>query len=823
MIKEPARSIPRAAFQTLLAKVATAGFGLLTSIVISRVLGPEGRGAYILPVAVAGFGVALGHLGLEHAFIHLKSRGRATLQQMLFHSSILAFASGAIAAVGCVIGAWTTPTLFRDIPLAHVALAAAAIPFSIHLLYLNSLLILAHALPAANAVLVAGGAVQFAAAAVMAASNRLTVRAVLIIYAATVVLSWAIAAWACLRKIGIDRRFSRPFFLSLLDVGRRVHPGMILGFLHLRVDLFVLKRLTDLAKVGHYSLAAILAETLWMVTDALALATLPHQTAAAPHEAGRLTLKATRVSLFLGLLLATGLALAALPIVIGLYGEPFRPAILPLWMLLPGVAAMTLQRPCKAYLLRLDRPGRISAVLAGEVALNVLLNLALIPVWEAAGAAAASTVSYLFGSALLMAWVLRDTGAGWREALVVRPEDFRPLASFLPWRRRIQDKPLRVLHCITLFRPVVGGAERQAERLARAIRAKGIDMRIVTQSLPGCPSFEIIDGIPVYRSIRTFGRGPLYGLTYLASLVLFLLRHRRHFDILQTTYLYLDVAAAVFVQPLVKRPLVACPITAGPDGDLAHFKREPMRSVLLAAFKRADAYVYLNEAVKSELLSHGFVEERFVSIGNGVETDLFSPPNPAEKERIRKALGLPSEGMLLLFVGRLHPVKRLEILIDAFGLLRPNHPDLHLALAGDGPCRKALEARVQARGIASGVTFLGSSSRVNDVLKTGDLFALPSRAEGMSCALLEAMATGLACVATRIPGNAALIQEGVNGLMVPPDDVEALAEAIDSLLRDPARARELGLAARRTAVAYDINRIADCFLDLYRRLNEGKR
>jgi glycosyltransferase involved in cell wall biosynthesis len=111
---------------------------------------------------------------------------------------------------------------------------------------------------------------------------------------------------------------------------------------------------------------------------------------------------------------------------------------------------------------------------------------------------------------------------------------------------------------------------------------------------------------------------------------------------------------------------------------------------------------------------------------------------------------------------------------------------------------------------------------VDDVLvylQAADLFVLPSRAEGLSNALLEAMAAGLPVVATRVGGTADVIISGENGLLVPPEDASALAEALTSLFQNTARKEELGCAARRTVeTRYAISSVAACYLELYQRL-----
>lgn len=165
----------------------------------------------------------------------------------------------------------------------------------------------------------------------------------------------------------------------------------------------------------------------------------------------------------------------------------------------------------------------------------------------------------------------------------------------------------------------------------------------------------------------------------------------------------------------------------------------------------------------------------------------------------RSALGLPVQGKMIFWAGRLDPVKGLGILIDAVTML--NDPLVHLVLAGDGPLRSSLQAQVDAANLTSRVHFLGPRHDVPSLLKACDVFAFPSRTEGLPNALLEAMAAGCAIVATEVSGNKDLITHDRTGLLVPYGDPVSLSRAIRTLLVDVSLARRLGGQAASVASA----------------------
>ena len=181
----------------------------------------------------------------------------------------------------------------------------------------------------------------------------------------------------------------------------------------------------------------------------------------------------------------------------------------------------------------------------------------------------------------------------------------------------------------------------------------------------------------------------------------------------------------------------------------------------------------------------------------GVDPELFEPVEHV------------STGARLLYVGRLARVKGLPILLRAIASMKERQLAVHLTLVGDGPERTALESLAQELRISEQLTFTGSQSEaeVRRWLARSDVFVLPSFAEGLPVVLMEAMASSLPVVATRIAGVSELVVDGRNGFLVPPSDVAALARRIEELIPDAALRQEMGRAGRRkVAEEFDVKR-----------------
>ena len=226
-----------------------------------------------------------------------------------------------------------------------------------------------------------------------------------------------------------------------------------------------------------------------------------------------------------------------------------------------------------------------------------------------------------------------------------------------------------------------------------------------------------------------------------------------------------------------------------------------------------DLAEYLHDAI-------GVPVGRIVQIYNGVDTDRF---RPASVRRIPPGDRAGERRFVVGTVGRLQPVKDQVSLVRAFALALRMAPDVlrdaRLRIVGDGPLRNDLECAIASESLTGCVDLLGARDDVDVLLREMDLFALPSIAEGISNTLLEAMATGLPAVATRVGGNADLVQDGVTGAMVAPRDPVALAQLIVAYAADEERRAREGTAARaRAERVFGIDAMVKNYMTLYDRL-----
>jgi len=208
-------------------------------------------------------------------------------------------------------------------------------------------------------------------------------------------------------------------------------------------------------------------------------------------------------------------------------------------------------------------------------------------------------------------------------------------------------------------------------------------------------------------------------------------------------------------------------------------------------------------------------------IHSGVDLQQFSK-GAKQHTRKREELGIPSDSLVIGYVGWLIPIKGVTYLVSAMAKVAEKYPKSLLVLVGKGDDKGEeeikLKEQVERAGLESKVRFLGWRSDVDEIMGCCDIFVLPSLNEGMGRVLVEAMAAGLPIVASRVGGIPDLVEDGKNGLLVPPADASALESAISDLLADKKNRKRMGKAGKKMCRPYSAEAMVEQIDDLYRDL-----
>lgn len=352
-----------------------------------------------------------------------------------------------------------------------------------------------------------------------------------------------------------------------------------------------------------------------------------------------------------------------------------------------------------------------------------------------------------------------------------------------------------------------GGLERVVIDLVRAQAAAGHDCQVVCLFEAGSLAPELLS-----HGIRVIACGKRDGADLRAILRLRRALTSQRTEVLHshngTPHYYARVAAL----GLGLRRVVN---TRHGMGDSSPASRREW--LFRQSMRWTDAAVAVSAAAGRRLTDTGLVPAHKLHVlPNGIHAGDFRQRDPQLRAQLAASLGLAPDTQLVGFVGRLNWAKDLGTMVDAFARVHAQRKDVALVLAGEGSERGAVEAAIAQAGIGDRVFLLGDRNDIPQLLPAFSMFAMSSISEGYSIALLEACACALPIVATRVGGNAEIVADGVNGLVVPPRDPEALAAAMVSLLDDPQRAADMGHAGRAWLLANSTFEVmASRYLDVY--------
>ncbi|MGZ3430323.1 MAG: glycosyltransferase family 4 protein [Isosphaeraceae bacterium] len=387
--------------------------------------------------------------------------------------------------------------------------------------------------------------------------------------------------------------------------------------------------------------------------------------------------------------------------------------------------------------------------------------------------------------------------------------------------------PLKLALVTRRYPPLIGGAEKVLSYLAEALAREGAEVTVLTSRAPGMkdlPRHEQ-DPIPGARG-RGCGRLTVVRLAtsrlrfvgtwlYMRNLARWFAAHP--VDLAYVSMLKHDAYVAVEAGQRQDFPVVLRPEGAGATGDLAWQAWGSFGRKIGNRCKQADAFVAISREIARELSEGGYEPARIHALPNGV-------PVPESAWQRRPGWRTAPRAV---FVGRLAPEKGLKTLIDAWPAVRTAHPGARLTLIGEGPERPALVVQARSLGLTLGpdqaVEIPGAVADVTAALRDADLFVLPSKEEGMSIALLEAMALGIPLVASSIPGNRRLVSDFKHGRLAPPEDPQALARAIMEQWENFDRAFHMSRAARsRVMQEFSITAVARKHLALFEKILEQR-
>jgi len=381
----------------------------------------------------------------------------------------------------------------------------------------------------------------------------------------------------------------------------------------------------------------------------------------------------------------------------------------------------------------------------------------------------------------------------------------------------VNNKPLSVAMILQNFHPYIGGAEKQALSLSRALKARGVNVKVVTQRRAGAPDHDAVDGILV-RRLPGRGRGLLSSLVFMTFLLVYLLRFGRAYDVFHVHLASSHALAAGLAGRLLRKRVFVKLSGTAMTGQIGLSEKNILGRLKLKALAwLSPILIAVNSEQIEELQRPGLSRAPVVLLPNGVDTAAFFPVAPEEKDRLKIEWGW--KGPVFLYTGRFSPDKPHPDILRVFltGWARAVRPGAaRFYLVGEGPERENILGLIKELDLEDSVFVWEARPDVSRLYQAADVFVLPTISEGLSNALLEAMASGLPVLATAAPGNADIVKEGINGFLFNPKESVDAARCLSAVLNHAVSLNPMGAHARKTAEAYSLDAAADKYVRLYR-------
>jgi len=379
---------------------------------------------------------------------------------------------------------------------------------------------------------------------------------------------------------------------------------------------------------------------------------------------------------------------------------------------------------------------------------------------------------------------------------------------------------MKILMIIDRYIPIWGGAENQLKQLIPHLRHLDCDIKILTRRWhQDMKKLEIIDATPVYR-LGIPGTNIFSTISYVLGLFIYSIRNRKGIDVIHSHgAAALGAVGTVIGSVIGKRNITKIASST----KIPKLQKSLFGKLVLSFFKKSSAIICMTDEILDELKAINVATAKIKRISNAVDVNRFKPGNQETRSTFRKERGWDEETPIILFSSRLIIGKGLDILVKAWPDVIKSFPDAKLIILGSGTnqidsVEEEIKEQISSNNIEN-IHFEGDVTNPEVYLGISDIFVFPSRHEGISNALLEAMASGLCCIASAIGGNQTVMEDGKDGILFKMDNPESLSNAIIKQLHNPEERLRLGKNARnKVAGKYSFETISNNLLIYYKEL-----
>ena len=400
--------------------------GIGVSVVIARVLGPGGKGAYSLIILVPTLLALVGNLGIGGANVYFGGSRKHNWTDLSSNSRVLALLLGTFLASAVLAYLFVVnPSFLSGLALGGLVLASLVVPLSLMVTYFTSILLGQDRIKEYNLVTLAQSGTLLMLVVILLLAVKGGVFSTIAAWAGATLVAAVFAILLVRRTTTIRWSFHRQPFRDSVKFGVKGYLGSAIQFLNYRLDMLLVAMFMGTTFVGYYSVSVAMAEALWYLPAAVGTVIFARTPGMKAEDANRSTPRICRNTLFLTIMAGLLLFILSRYIILLLFGSAFLPALEPLWLLLPGIVALSVPKVLAPEISGRGKP-IVGTIAAGvSLAVNIPLNIVLIPRIGISGAALASTASYAVSALVTLVFFLKISKNSWVDTLLFKREDLQ--------------------------------------------------------------------------------------------------------------------------------------------------------------------------------------------------------------------------------------------------------------------------------------------------------------------------------------------------------------------------------------------------------------
>lgn len=422
-------NISKSSAITFFSQLVIFALGIITTMILARALGPEGKGIYTLIILIPTLMIKFGTLGIEAANVYFTSNKKYRMEDIVANSLISGISFGVILVllfwIVSQFGILQNFINSNQINYFYLWIVILAIPISLVLSFLRTILLGKEEIIKFNKLNIFEAALELIIIVIFLLILKKGVFGGIISYIIGIIGTSLLAFFLIKKMSKIRFSLNKSLFKDSIIYGSKAYVANIAQFLNYRLDMFLLAYFLTPTAVGLYSIGVGVAEKLWMLPSAIALMLFPRISSLQSSQRNILTPKVCRHTFFIISILSIILALLSKPLITLLFGVAFLPSITPLLILLPGIIALGGAKTISADLAGRGKPEISAFASLASLTINIPLNLLFIPIWGISGAAFASTIAYCLATTIAIIPFLKISNTTLVDVLFLKPAEFK--------------------------------------------------------------------------------------------------------------------------------------------------------------------------------------------------------------------------------------------------------------------------------------------------------------------------------------------------------------------------------------------------------------